>query len=151
MLRDESGLQLPGLRVVLARPEGCGVLENWESGKLRELGRGSDGMRDRWAGGEGQGSGDLENWNSGILGSWGTEGATGQLPGRRGNYRRRNYGGGTAGDNAGKQRSGCDREAFGNQFRFMFLIVIFLTSSGGIKIPYKNNQRSCFINIYVTT
>ncbi len=48
------------------------------------------------------GSGDLENWNSGELGSWGTGElgnwgtgrATSQLPGRRGNCREGNYGGG---------------------------------------------------------
>jgi hypothetical protein len=64
VLRDESGLQLPGLRVVLARPEGCGILENWESGKLRELGGGCRGGWAGWA------WGGVEIWKTGILGNW---------------------------------------------------------------------------------
>ncbi len=146
------------------RDGGGGILENWESGKLRERGRGltgggaggprgeravirgsgklefwGTGKLGNWEAGKlgsweagklgnweagklgGWEAGRLGGWEAGKLGSWGTEGATGQLPGRRGNYRRRSYGGGTAGDNAGTQRSGCDREALGKQLRFMFL------------------------------
>ncbi len=73
-------------------------------------------MLARWAWkGAGRGaeiweSGKLEFWETGELGNWGT----GELLGGELRW-------GTAGDNADRTRSGCDREALGNQFRFMFL------------------------------
>ncbi len=88
-----------------SRGAGAGILENWESGKLRELGWGLLGD------GTGGGGGDLGIWKTGILGN-------------RGCYRRAAGVGelqrGTAADNAGRT-SGCDGEAFGKQFSFMFL------------------------------
>ncbi len=74
MLRDESGLQLPGLRVVLARPE-MGGAGFWKTGNLENCAsRDQDwggGLTGGGAGGpeEGRGSGKLEFWGTGKLGN----------------------------------------------------------------------------------